>query len=413
LNKNTQMRINHIVTSRQGGAYIAAKTLHLGLLEHGKDSRLYTRNLNIGEVVNLGEEPGDLSVMSKFRSKTVTALQARCVQKERELITTFGIDVFFQRNAIQSNSIIHIHSIYNFLNSRALKELVEQDHSLILQLHDQRFFTGGCHNDLGCEAFKRDCTKCPQVHSVFHHFVTKEKKIMNWILGQRRVHVVAPSKYLFEKASSVVPENRLHLIPNLTGGMQTAEGFQRVEVRERLKLNPSDFVLGFCAANIDSPYKNFEYFKVLIKEIKKIWIKELPKLKIMLVGNGGEEFHDENLIRFSSANGMEVREHLAAMDLLLVPSKADNVPNVIVEALLEGTPVLATRVGGIPDLLDHLGGDVFLTGDPILDSKIILEYTNFDQRDSIKKKSNLRFDQERVINAYVELYDLVSTKGIA
>jgi glycosyltransferase involved in cell wall biosynthesis len=407
------MQINQIVTSRQGGAYIAAKTLHLRLLEHGKDSRLYTRNLNTGEVLNLGEEPGEVSVMSKFRSKTVTALQARFVQKESELITTFGIDIFFKQETIQSNSILHIHSIYNFLNSRALKELVEQGHSLILQLHDQRFITGGCHHDLGCEAFKKDCKKCPQVHSVFHHFVTEEKKAMNWILGQQRVHVVAPSKYLFQKALSVVPEDRLHLIPNLAGGIQTAKSLQRDEVREKLNLNPSDFVLGFCAANIDTPYKNFEYFKVLIKEIKKIWIKELPKLKIMLVGNGGEEFYDENLIRFSSANGMEVREHLAAMDLLLVPSKADNVPNVIVEALLEGTPVLATRVGGIPDLLDHLDGNVFLTGDPILDSKIILQYTNFDQRDSIKKKSSLRFDQERVINAYMELYDLVSAKGIS
>ena len=407
------MQINQIVTSRQGGAYIAAKTLHLRLLEHGKDSRLYTRNLNTGEVLNLGEEPGEVSVMSKFRSKTVTALQARFVQKESELITTFGIDIFFKQETIQSNSILHIHSIYNFLNSHALKELVEQGHSLILQLHDQRFITGGCHHDLGCEAFKKDCKKCPQVHSVFHHFVTEEKKAMNWILGQQRVHVVAPSKYLFQKALSVVPEDRLHLIPNLAGGIQTAKSLQRDEVREKLNLNPSDFVLGFCAANIDSPYKNFEYFKVLIKEIKKIWIKELPKLKIMLVGNGGEEFYDENLIRFSSANGMEIREHLAAMDLLLVPSKADNVPNVIVEALLEGTPVLATRVGGIPDLLDHLDGNVFLTGDPILDSKIILQYTNFDQRDSIKKKSNLRFDQERVINAYMELYDLVSAKGIS
>ena len=407
------MQINQIVTSRQGGAYIAAKTLHLRLLEHGKDSRLYTRNLNKGEVLNLGEEPGELSVMSKFRSKTVTALQARFVQKERELITTFGIDVFFKLNAIPANSIMHIHSIYNFLNSRALKELVEQGHCLILQLHDQRFITGGCHHDLGCEAFKEDCTKCPQVHSVFHHFVAEEKKTMNWILSQRRVHVVAPSKYLFQKALSAVPEDRLHLIPNLTGGIQTAKSFQRVEVRERLNLNPSDFVLGFCAANIDSPYKNFEYFKILIKELKKIWIKELPKLKIMLVGNGGEEFYDENLIRFSSANGMEIREHLAAMDLLLVPSKADNAPNVIVEALLEGTPVLATRVGGIPDLLDHLDGNVFLTGDPILDSKIILHHRDFDQRDYIQKRSNLRFDQERVINAYMELYDLVSTKGIS
>lgn len=407
------MQINQIVTSRQGGAYIAAKTLHLKLLEHGKDSKLYTRNLNTGEVVIFGEEPGELSVISKFRSKIVTALQARFVQKERELITTFGIDVFFKQNAVSAKSIMHIHSIYNFLNSHTLKELVERGHLLILQLHDQRFITGGCHHDLGCEAFKKDCTKCPQVNSVFHHFVIEEKKTINWILGQERVHVVAPSEYLYQKALSVVAEDRLHLIPNLTGGMRTANRLQRVAVRERLSLSPSDFVLGFCAADIDSPYKNFEYFKILIKVLKKLWIKESPKLKIMLVGNGGVEFTEENLIRFSSENGIEIREHLAAMDLLLVPSKADNVPNVIVEALLEGTPVLATRVGGIPDLLDHLDKDVFLTGDPLLDSKKILQYIDFDQRDSIKKKSNFRFDQERVINDYMKLYDLVSAKGMS
>jgi glycosyltransferase involved in cell wall biosynthesis len=407
------MQINHIVTSRQGGAFIAAKRLHLGLLQHGRDSRLYTRNPKTKEDMNLGEKIVEDSVTSKFASKVVTALQARFVQKNEELLTTFSIDVFSRRNAIQLNSVMHIHSIYNFLNSRALKELVEQDHFLILQLHDQRLITGGCHHDLGCEAFKKNCIKCPQVRSVFHRFVTEEKKIMNWILGQRRVHVVAPSKYLFQKALSVVPEDRLHLIPNLTSDIQIPKNFQRAEVRKRLNLNPSDFVLGFCAANIDSPYKNFEYFKVLIKELKKLWVTEFPKLKIILVGNGGEEFNDENLIRFSSDNETEVREHLAAMDLLLVPSKADNVPNVIVEALLVGTPVLATRVGGIPDLLDHLDEDVFLTGDAISDSKRILQYRDFDQRDSIIKKSNFRFDQKRVINDYMNLYDLVLAKGIS
>jgi len=41
-----------------------------------------------------------------------------------------------------------------------------------------------------------------------------------------------------------------------------------------------------------------------------------------------------------------------AIDFLCVPSNADNSPNVIHEAKLLGIPVLATQVGGIPELLD-------------------------------------------------------------
>ncbi len=45
----------------------------------------------------------------------------------------------------------------------------------------------------------------------------------------------------------------------------------------------------------------------------------------------------------------EVAEHLGACDLLALPSWREGTPNVVLEALASGRPVVATRVGGIPD----------------------------------------------------------------
>ena len=61
-----------------------------------------------------------------------------------------------------------------------------------------------------------------------------------------------------------------------------------------------------------------------------------------------------------------------AADLLAIPSENEGVPNVILESFASGLPVVASRVGGIPEVLDHdfLGkmfppGEVFALAESI------------------------------------------------
>jgi glycosyltransferase involved in cell wall biosynthesis len=60
----------------------------------------------------------------------------------------------------------------------------------------------------------------------------------------------------------------------------------------------------------------------------------------------------------------EVPAILSEVDLLVVPSLwAENAPLVVLEALAGGTPVVASRIGGLPELLAGGGGELFEAGD--------------------------------------------------
>jgi glycosyltransferase involved in cell wall biosynthesis len=99
-------------------------------------------------------------------------------------------------------------------------------------------------------------------------------------------------------------------------------------------------------------------------------IAELDDVTLLVAGDGEERARLEASAgaraRFLGPLPRErVLELLAVADAVLLSSSWENFPHVLVEALSVGTPVIATRVGGVPEIVeDGVNGLLVPAGDP-------------------------------------------------
>jgi len=99
-----------------------------------------------------------------------------------------------------------------------------------------------------------------------------------------------------------------------------------------------------------------------------------PTLRLALVGEGPMRAELETRVaadpslrvHLAGAQGpREVARWMAASDLVTLPSYSEGHPNVLVEALACGRPVVATPVGGIPEVVDADCGLLVAARDPL------------------------------------------------
>jgi len=99
-----------------------------------------------------------------------------------------------------------------------------------------------------------------------------------------------------------------------------------------------------------------------------------PELHVYLVGEGPDRPIIENAIHANNAVSYihalhectfdDVAVWMAAADLITLPSYMEGCPNVVLEALACGRPVVATNVGGIPEIMNDEDGCLVPPRDP-------------------------------------------------
>jgi glycosyltransferase involved in cell wall biosynthesis len=169
-----------------------------------------------------------------------------------------------------------------------------------------------------------------------------------------------------------VPERLVRVIHNGAHPHEPVRG--RAAVREELGLSAEDEVVVIAA--MLRPEKAHD---VAIEALARL-ADQRPHLRLLVVGGGPTddpagtrpqlERQAERLgvaarVRFAGRRG-DVSDVVAACDVALLPSAGENLPLAVLEYMEAGTPVVATTVGGVPELIDDgVHGLLVPPGDPV------------------------------------------------
>jgi glycosyltransferase involved in cell wall biosynthesis len=182
----------------------------------------------------------------------------------------------------------------------------------------------------------------------------------------RAARVVAVSKPLAERAVRLgASPDRVDVVPN---GIDRQRFFpqDRHEARRALGL-PLEPPLVLFLGHLSEAKGALDLLRAF-----QARPEQLAGVELALVGDGADSERCRALarslgvnVRFPGAqpHGL-VPTWLAACDVLALPSWNEGMPNVVVEALACGRPVVATRVGGIPELVRPDVGALVAPRDP-------------------------------------------------
>lgn len=159
-----------------------------------------------------------------------------------------------------------------------------------------------------------------------------------------------------------------------------------------------------CIARL-SPQKNLNLF---IEVARK-----LPEYAFIWIGNQEDPKFDFPDNVFFMGNISEAGSYTEYADLFMLPSNYEGLPMVIIESLAMGTPVIASAVGGITELLNGKNGKA-LENDAEKMVYAIKEYLSFseDEKSTIKKNAYEtyldHFTVDKMVKGYLEIYNKIS-----
>jgi len=215
-----------------------------------------------------------------------------------------------------------------------------------------------------------------------------------------------------------VPFERIKFIPR---GVDLSK-FKFIPPSQRKNQNHTIVVIGRL-----TPIKGHEFF---IKAVSKV-VKIMPAVKVFIVGKPpqGKEEYQKQLELLTEKLGIsesveflghrqDIPQILSKADLLVLPSIGHEAfGRVVIEAAASGVPVIATKVGGLADVITDRKTGILVTPLNILqladamievvkNDKLAEELAN-NARDDIQKRFTLEIMSQRTLDVYQEALDKI------
>lgn len=199
--------------------------------------------------------------------------------------------------------------------------------------------------------------KVPDLRVVYtYHILTQNslaQRVCNRLLSRRQDAVVANcTAGARQLVANGIPQGQIHLIYNAVDPTQWQD--PATTLRQEIGAEAGDFVLLFAARLVEGKGHAF-----LLESLAQLRENTAHPFRLVLAGEGplrqGLEAQTLALGLADRVTFLGFRSDMSNLyhgaDLTLCPSESETLSLLLLESLACGTPVLATRVGGIPDIV--------------------------------------------------------------
>jgi glycosyltransferase involved in cell wall biosynthesis len=343
------MRVLHVHGKDipEGGGAVSTYRLHSGLRGAGIDSRILCRKktLDSSVAMPLWERPESL----------LGRVTGRLGLNEIHCVSSFKITKLPE---FCDADIVNFHCIHGgFFSYLALPSLTK-DKAAVLSLRDMWHFTGHCTFSFDCDRWKTGCGNCPypNVPNKIQRDNTRlEWRLKNWVYRHSNFTVVT----LDSRMTALAKESMLKCFPieQIPNGVDT-EAYQPLDseqCRSLLGVPLRKKVLLFSAVHLKDRRKGGD---LLVEALRTLPKSLKAEMLLLLMGQDGAEVIagalDIPTMNLGFVGGHRSKAIIySAADLFIFPTRAEGLPNSLLESMACGTPMVSFNVGGVPDLVRH------------------------------------------------------------
>lgn len=250
--------------------------------------------------------------------------------------------------------VLHLHWVAEgFIR---IEDLGRVDCPIVWTLHDSWLFTGGCHLPGECRRYLDDCGLCPVLGSKVENDLSRrvwQRKRRS--LPVSRMTVVVPSQWLAAqaKASALLQGCAVEVIPNGIDTILYSPG-DKLTARKSLGLPLGRKIILFGGNNVLSDSNKGA--PLLWEALARLDAGTRSTCTLVIFGDRSAAIPSVAVEAVNCGvidDENRLVELYRAADLLVMTSRQENLPNMIVEAMACGLPCVAFGVGGIPEQIAH------------------------------------------------------------
>jgi glycosyltransferase involved in cell wall biosynthesis len=250
--------------------------------------------------------------------------------------------------------IVNLHWINCEMMS--IKDIGKITKPVVWTLHDSWAFCGTEHhpNGISDKSFITGY-KPQQTKGVNWNRIVFEKKIKHWEKIED-MQIVAPSNWIgnYAKQSTVLKNRKITTIPNPLD-LAIFKPYNKFTAREILNLSVGNNIKYILFGTGKGSNLNIKGYDLLLDALKMLNNK--TNIQFLICGDQEDSFISGLNIPCSFMGRLNDEYSMSllynAADVMVVPSRIDNLPQTATESVSCGVPVVAFNIGGLPDIITH------------------------------------------------------------